>query len=592
MKEYILKNPFFYMIGQSWHYAKEERERFILFVVLSILAHIICLMNPYVMGEVFNAIQTGGEDVIRNIMIWLLLLGLIELMFWLFHGPSRVIERNIAFNVRGKLFDKLYAKLRVLPLKWHQDHHSGNTINRIRKAGDALYDFTQVYFIYIGTITQLFGPVFVLLYLSWPVAAIALTINIVTLTALWKFDQAIIRWLDKENDKEHIFSATLFDYVSNFTTIITLRLGLRTQKELEHRYSDVFPMFKPHVVLNEWKYFVLNMGAAILVIFVILVYIGNELSQNGLVMVGTAVAVYRYLDMLRHSFFGFAGMYQEILKQHTDYKSALPIMEAEACNRNTAGDFEIPEDWKRVHVSNLDFSHKEGEVQTIQNLNVDLKRGERIALIGESGSGKSTLMALLRGLYEPQNVSLEIDAHAYETLLPLRELTTLMPQEPEIFENTVAYNITVGIDYPEDEVLEAVRLACFNRVLKRLPNGLETDVREKGVTLSGGERQRLALARGILAAKNSSIILMDEPTSSVDTHNEMVIYDHIFPHFKDCTIISSIHRLHLLGKFDRVIVMDAGQIIQTGMFETLKKEKGLFQTLWNKYQQSAKTEDT
>jgi len=200
-------------------------------------------------------------------------------------------------------------------------------------------------------------------------------------------------------------------------------------------------------------------------------------------------------------------------------------------------------------------------------------------------------MAVMRGLYESDGVGLNLDGEQYDSLAPLFGTTTLIPQEPEIFENMIGYNITVGIDYSEDEVMDAVRLARFDQVLERLPNGLETDVREKGVTLSGGERQRLALARGILAARNSSIILMDEPTSSVDAHNEMTIYENIFTHFHDRAVISSIHRLHLLNKFDHVIVMDQGQIVQSGSFEELKNQAGLFQTLWDKYQHSAKTEE-
>jgi ABC-type multidrug transport system fused ATPase/permease subunit len=117
-----------------------------------------------------------------------------------------------------------------------------------------------------------------------------------------------------------------------------------------------------------------------------------------------------------------------------------------------------------------------------------------------------------------------------------------------------------------------------------MPEGLNTDIREKGVNLSGGEKQRLALARGILAAKNSSILLLDEPTSSVDAHNELLIYEQIFRTFHDKCILSSIHRLHLLDLFDYVYVMGQGQIVQQGTFEELRRQPGLFAVLWKKYQ--------
>ena len=189
---------------------------------------------------------------------------------------------------------------------------------------------------------------------------------------------------------------------------------------------------------------------------------------------------------------------------------------------------------------------------------------------------------MLRGLYEPQSVNLTIDGKSFDTLAPFAGITTLIPQEPEIFENTIRYNITFGVEHSEAEVLAAVRIARFDAVLERLPNGLETDVRERGVTLSGGERQRLALARGILAASDSSIILMDEPTSSVDAYNEALIYENIFARYPDRTIVASIHRLHMLGRFDRVVVMERGRIVQTGAFEALKAAEGAFKMLWEK----------
>ena len=134
----------------------------------------------------------------------------------------------------------------------------------------------------------------------------------------------------------------------------------------------------------------------------------------------------------------------------------------------------------------------------------------------------------------------------------------------------------------KDQINKAIKLAQFKTVVDRLPNGIETSVQEKGVSLSGGEKQRLALARGILAAKDSDIILLDEPTSSVDSINERKIHDNIFKEFKEKTIISSIHRLHLLDKFDKIIIFDRGKIIAQGTFKEIK-ENPKFKSIWKRY---------
>jgi ABC-type multidrug transport system fused ATPase/permease subunit len=129
-----------------------------------------------------------------------------------------------------------------------------------------------------------------------------------------------------------------------------------------------------------------------------------------------------------------------------------------------------------------------------------------------------------------------------------------------------------------------MELARFTPVLQRMPHGLNTDIREKGVNLSGGEKQRLALARGILATKDSSILLLDEPTSSVDAQNELLIYKNIFREYHHKCIISSIHRLHLLDMFDKVYVLDHGKIVQQGSFRELRSQPGSFARLWEHYQ--------
>jgi ABC-type multidrug transport system fused ATPase/permease subunit len=125
------------------------------------------------------------------------------------------------------------------------------------------------------------------------------------------------------------------------------------------------------------------------------------------------------------------------------------------------------------------------------------------------------------------------------------------------------------------------------KVIARCPQGLETNVLEKGVSLSGGEKQRLALARGLLAAKNSDILLMDEPTSSVDTVNESKIYDAVFNQFKGKTIISALHRLHLLKKFDYIYIFDKGSIVAEGTLDQIKKEPR-FIRIWNNHHSTNK----
>ena len=163
----------------------------------------------------------------------------------------------------------------------------------------------------------------------------------------------------------------------------------------------------------------------------------------------------------------------------------------------------------------------------------------------------------------------------------LNESVTLFPQEPEIFENTIRYNITLGLPCKDEEIKRVCEIAHLNEVINQMPEGLMTDIREKGVNLSGGQKQRLALARGVLAAKDSNIILLDEPTSSIDPKTEYHIYERLFKAFSDKVVISSIHRLHLLENFDYIYIMDKGKIIDQGSFDQLLSNSDVFKSMWS-----------
>jgi ABC-type multidrug transport system fused ATPase/permease subunit len=219
----------------------------------------------------------------------------------------------------------------------------------------------------------------------------------------------------------------------------------------------------------------------------------------------------------------------------------------------------------------------------LQDINFSLKKRQKIALVGESGSGKSTILSLIRGLYKIEKGEIYCDNIILEGgINNIKEQVTLIPQEPEIFNNTFRYNITMNLPATDAEINKVIEISQLSSVIDKLPNGLDTNVKEKGVSLSGGEKQRLALARGLLAAKKSEIVLMDEPTSSVDSLNEMRIHEQVFDEFKNKTIVSSIHRLHLLDKFDNIYLFSEGKIVGQGTFEELKSNP-VFSRMWRRY---------
>jgi len=306
-------------------------------------------------------------------------------------------------------------------------------------------------------------------------------------------------------------------------------------------------------------------------------------------LVGGLVTLVGYVMQFTQVFQGFAMYYTQIVRYHTDVQSAAVILDAYAAHHRPEASQDLPSYWQRIDIRGLNFRYRNTEgipgETGLHDLSLRIRRGERIALIGESGSGKSSLLALLRGLYQPDTVALAIDGVPWPDLKAISDRVTLMPQEPEIFENTIHYNITLGLPFEPQVVREAIDLAAFAEVVELLPQGLESNIQEKGVNLSGGQKQRLALARGILAGRSSDILLLDEPTSSVDPKTELTIYRRLFAKLSDKAVVSSLHRLHLLRLFDYVYVLDRGRVVAAGTFEHLLAHSPVFKELWQHQEQ-------
>jgi ATP-binding cassette subfamily B protein len=588
-----LPNPYISLMKTAWQYARREKRQYIGVYFLFILASVVVAMNPLLYGWFINALQKDGADMLRYAWIYgLAFLGL-KLLEWGFHGPARVVERRLAFNLSRNFLQELYHQTLHLPVKWHQDHHSGATINRIRKAYEALKEFFQNGFMYLYAITKFFSSFIAMLIFSPLFGGIGVLLGALTVWVIFKFDKPFIQAVDEANEKEHVVSSTLFDSLSNINTVITLRLEKRMESGLLAKVRDIFNPFMRTVKINEWKWFIADTLVTLIYVITALGYIYQHLGTGRVFMVGNLVALLGFVNQFTSVFHDVAWQYTQIVQYNTNVQTARFISEAYREQHLPDEVQGLPDHWKTIFIKNLNFSHKETfssreKAQSLHDIHIRLEKGKRIALIGQSGSGKSTLMALLRGLYEAQpGAELTVDGRQHTDAGSIAETITLFPQEPEIFENTIEHNITLGLPFEEKEILEVCDTAHFSEVIQQLPKGIQSNIQEKGVNLSGGQKQRLALARGILAAQSSEIILLDEPTSSVDPKTEVEIYEKMFAEFKDKVIVSSLHRLYLLSYFDYVYVLRDGRIVDEGTFSYLKNNSPVFQDLW-KHQEKLK----
>lgn len=578
-----MKNPYFDLVKSVWQNGKPWRRTIVLYYVAYIVAQLFLSLTPYAFGRTIDVLQHFTPNRLDEVIFWLIMGIVLLLLFWLFHGPARVKEREVALNIQQALRIRLYTELTQLPLKWHQDHHSGNIISRLNRALNALYRFAGDQFIYVETIIKFFASSFFLLWLSLPVGLLSLLTCSISITTVLIFDRKLIPLYNSQNEIDNHVNAVLFDYITNMTTILTLRLEELTRSNLFQRMLAIWPFYKKDIVINEVKWFTMGIILNTLQSCILIGYIVYSLHSTNTILIGIVVMIFRYQWDLSDVFFQFSANYSELVRMDTDIKGLQPILADIKRFSRLSQHTDFAREWHTISIRQLDFHHVSNK-QIFNNLNLTVNRGEKIALIGESGGGKSTLLNIIRGLYTANRAQLVVDGVSFTTLDPLHGITTLIPQDPEIFENTIAFNITMDVQAEVEEIDQAVKLAGFASVLSHLPQGLNTDIREKGLNLSVGQKQRLALARGLFAARFSSLILMDEPTSSVDLPTEKHILSNIIAAFPEAAMIVSLHRLHLLPKFDRIIMLDHGKIVAQGKTDDLLNHPGPVRDLWLTYQ--------
>jgi ABC-type multidrug transport system fused ATPase/permease subunit len=566
-----------------WQYAEGRRALVAAFLSLLFLAQVTRLATPYFFGQAVNALQDPGAQDIREAARNMALLFGTCIVAWALHGPGRVIERFTAVRIRERFSDALYAKLMRLPMRWHAGQHSGATIQRMGKATAALFGFSQQQFVYLQNLISLVGPIVALFLISASAGSAALVGYLVIGVIIVRFDRIVVGLIQEENRAERYYAAGLVDYLGNISTVVALRLQAATRRALAARLTHIFTPLRKNIVVNEAKWCVVDLLNGGIRCGLVVLYGWLAWREHGIILLGTAVMVHQYAQQIGNVVSSMATNWHDLVRYQADISGGDPILAAEEPAPMTA--CAIPAEWHEIRVDGLSFSYADHQAgaPALHEISLALRRGDRVALVGASGSGKSTLLRVLAGLYAAQRALFTIDGVARTGMQNLGAIATLVPQDPEIFESSIGHNVTMGLDQTPSEVRRACELACLTPVIEALPEGLETEISERGVNLSGGQKQRLALARGILASRGSSLIMLDEPTSSLDAATEVALYRNLLAEFPNACVVSSIHRLHLLPMFDVVVLLAEGRIVDRGsMAELLARQPG-FNAMWRSY---------
>jgi ABC-type multidrug transport system fused ATPase/permease subunit len=561
---------------ELWRHSVGDRRALVGAIGLLIAAQLVLLALPWVSGHALNTLQLQGAAGLGTAGLWLGAAVGVTAISWLLHGPGRILERNVALRLRQRLATQLVERALSQPLSWHEAHHSGATAHRVQQSTHALSGFAQTQFIYLSSFVRLVGPLAALFWIDFAVGAAALTGFVLICTSVIGFDRAMIRLARAENDAERRYQAALVDSLGNATTVLALRQKRALSGLLAQRLLAVFEPLRRSIVLNELKWCTVDTAGRALTCGLVGLFVwrasqGSIGAGESALLLGSVYMVWEYAAQAGGVVSAVAQHFQTFARQHADFGSADVIQAGEPLA--SADTLPAPQiAWERMDIRDLRYSHAaaRGAAAALDGASLRLERGKRYALVGPSGSGKSTLLRSLAGLYVPEQVLLTCDGSttiltAEDTARFLRGTATLVPQDAEVFEGTLGENLALcenasgvpaAVAFPR-----ALDLSCATDFLPGGADALESRVAERGANWSGGQRARVALARGILAAEGSGIVLFDEPTAALDARTEQRVYASLFTAFAEAALVSSVHKLNLLPLFDEVILMQDGRVV-------------------------------
>lgn len=372
----------------------------------------------------------------------------------------------------------------------------------------------------------------------------------------------------------------LSDSISNQSSI-QLFTGHEHEKE---RAKDVIQDQRKKIIFNWylWEGLATIQSFYVVMVEFVVFYIAIGDWKLSLITLPVMILLQNYLFRLIDSLWSFGSIVRTYYESFADAEEMVVILNTpyEVADKTTQVLKEVKGE---VVFDNVTYVYENNNSKVLDAFSLTIPAGQKVAIVGSSGAGKTTFVRLLMRLFNLTSGRILIDGVDISNISQknLREEISFVPQDPVLFHRTLMENIRYGKrSATDEEVLKAAHLANCDDFIDKLPNGYETFVGERGVKLSGGERQRVAIARAIL--KNSPILILDEATSSLDSHSESLIQDALHKLIQGKTTIVIAHRLSTIREMDRIIVIEKGKIIEDGTHENLiKEESGLYKKLWD-----------
>lgn len=504
-----------------------------------------------------------------------------SIFFYMSHYFLFYISQRLMFDIRKKLF----KHLQNLSLRFYTEYRAGKLISNVISDVARL---EQMIFASLATVAMnTFVIVFItgVLFMMCPKIALICLILIPLQLANFIYFRKIMQTQQIDlSEKMSEISANLAETINGVRVVKSFA---KERTENRNFVSQLRPVLDLTININMNGVYLwilaelINIGCILVVLAA-----GGSMVMNGTMTIGEFVAFYTYLGMLLGPIVAISGLSTTISNGLAGASRIMKLLntipEIVECENPVA----LKEMNGGVSFKDVIFGYNGKSV--IKHFSLDISPGQKIAFVGPSGSGKSTIANLLLRFYDVNSGSIFVDGHDIRTLAleSYREKIGVVLQEPFLFSGTIEENIAYArADASPDEILAAAKMANVEEFVKKLEKGYKTEIGENGAMLSGGQKQRIAIARSVL--NNPKMLILDEATSALDTVSEYLVQDALDHLMKNRTTIIIAHRLSTVKNADLIVVMENGEIKQTGTHEALIKEEGVYRQMYMSQEEKA-----